>query len=56
MVLIQAPSLDTSSIEKTQIKAIAQYFHVVQFLLLYIVVQTFESVHESLKCDLSDGR
>ena len=36
-----------------QIKGTAHYFHVVQFILLYKVVQTFESVGEILKCDHS---
>ena len=32
-------------------KAIKQYFPVVLFIMLYRVVQTFESVDEILKCD-----
>jgi len=32
-------------------KAIEQYFHVVQFILLYKVVLTFESVDKTLECD-----
>ena len=32
-------------------KATKQYFHVVPFIMLYKVLQTFESVDEILKCD-----
>ena len=32
-------------------KATEQYFPVVLFIMLYTVVQTFESVDEILKCD-----
>ena len=32
-------------------KAIEQYFHVVMFVMLYKVVQTFKSVDETLLCD-----
>ena len=32
-------------------KALEQYFHVVLFIMLYKVVQTFESVDETLVCD-----
>ena len=35
-----------------QIKATEQYFTVVLFSMLYKVVLTFESVDETLKCDL----
>ncbi len=34
-------------------KPIEQYFHVVLFIMLYKVVLTFESVDETLVCDLS---
>ena len=34
-------------------KATEQYFPVVLFIMLYKVVQTFESVDEILKCDYS---
>ena len=34
-------------------KATEQYFPVVLFIMLYKVVQTFESVDEILKCDHS---
>ena len=36
-----------------QMKASEQYFPVVQFIMLYKVALTFESVHEILKCDHS---
>ena len=36
-----------------QIKATEQYFPVVLVIMLYKVVQTFESVDEILKCDHS---
>ena len=36
-----------------QMKATEQYFPVVLFIMLYKVVQTFESVDEILKCDHS---
>jgi len=39
----------------TQMKATEQYFPVVQFIMLYKVVLTFESVDEILKCDRSNG-
>jgi len=35
-------------------KAIEQYFHVVLFIMLYKVVQTFKSVDETLVCDHSN--
>ena len=34
-----------------QMKAIEQYFHVVQFIMLYKVVLTFKSVDETLLYD-----
>ena len=34
-----------------QLKAIEQNFHVVLFIMLYKVVQTFKSVDETLVCD-----
>ena len=34
-----------------QMKAIEQYLPVVLFIMLYKVVQTFESVNEILRCD-----
>ena len=34
-------------------KAIEQYFHVVLFIILYKVVQTFESVDKTLVCEHS---
>ena len=34
-------------------KATKQFFTVVQFIMLYKVVLTFESVDEILKCDLT---
>ena len=37
-----------------QMKATEQYFPVVLFIMLYKVVQTFESVDGILKCDHSD--
>jgi len=37
-----------------QMKATEQYFPVVQFIMLYKVVLTFESVDEILKCDHSN--
>ena len=37
-----------------QIKAIEQYFPVVLFFMLYMVVLTFESVDEILKCERSN--
>jgi len=33
-------------------KAFDQYFHVILFIMLYKVVLTFESVDETLVCDL----
>jgi len=36
-----------------QIKAIEQYFHIVLFIMLYTVVLTFMSVHDTLVCDHS---
>ena len=35
-------------------KATEQYFPVVLFIMLYKVIQTFESVDEILKCDHSN--
>ena len=35
-------------------KATEQYFSVVLFIMLYKVIQTFESVYENLKCDHSN--
>ena len=37
-----------------QMKVIEQYFPVVLFIMLYKVVQTFESVNETLKCHHSN--
>ena len=37
-----------------QMKTIKQYFPVVLFIMLYMVVLTFESVDEILKCDQSN--
>ena len=37
-----------------QIKATEQYFPVVQFIMLYKVVITFEFANEILKCDQSN--
>ena len=37
-----------------QMKAIEQYFPAVLFIMLYMVVLTFESVDEVLKCDHSN--
>ena len=37
-----------------QMKATEQYFPVVLFIMLYMVVLTFESVDETLKCDHSN--
>ena len=37
-----------------QMKAIEQYFHVVLFIMLYKVVQTFKSVDGTLVCDNSN--
>ena len=37
-----------------QMKATEQYFPVVLFIMLYNVVQMFESVVEILKCDHSN--
>ena len=37
-----------------QVKAMEQYFPVVLFIMLYKVVQTFESVDEILKCNHSN--
>ena len=37
-----------------QMNAVDQYFPVVLFVLLYTVIQTFESVDETLKCDHSN--
>ena len=37
-----------------QMKAVEQYFPVVMFIMLYKVVQTFDSVNEILKCDHSN--
>ena len=34
-----------------QMKAIEQYFHVVLFVILCIVVQTFQSVDKTQVCD-----
>ena len=36
-----------------QIKATEQYFTEVLFIMLYKVVLTFDSVDETLKCDLT---
>ena len=36
-----------------QVKDTEQYFAVVLFIMLYMVVLTFESVDEILKCDHS---
>ena len=35
-------------------KAVEQYFHVVQFVTLYKVVLTFKSVDETLVCEHSN--
>ena len=35
-------------------KAIEQFFHVVLFIMLYKVAQTFKSVDKNLACDLSN--
>ena len=35
-------------------KATEQYFPVILFVMLYMVVLTFESVDEILKCDYSN--
>ena len=35
-----------------QMKATEQYFPMVLFVMLYMVVLTFESVDEILKCDI----
>ena len=37
-----------------QMKAIEQYFPVVLFIMLYMVVLTFKPVDEILKCDHSN--
>ena len=37
-----------------QMKAIEQYFPVVLFIMLYMMVLNFESVDEILKCDHSN--
>ena len=37
-----------------QMKAIEQYFPLVLFVMLYKVVQTFESVDEILNCEHSN--
>ena len=37
-----------------QINATEQYFPVVLSIMIYTAVQTFESVDEILKCDLSN--
>ena len=37
-----------------QMKATEKYFPVVLFIILYKVVQTFDSVNEILKCDHSN--
>ena len=37
-----------------QMKATEQYFPVVLFIMLYKVVQAFDSVDEILKCDHSN--
>ena len=37
-----------------QMKAAEQYFLVVLFIMLYMVVLSFESVDEILKCDHSN--
>ena len=39
-----------------QMKAIEQYVPVVQFIMLYNVVLTFETMDEVLKCDHSNER
>ena len=43
-----------SVIMTTQMKATEQYFPVVLFTMLYMVVLPFESVDEILKCDHSN--
>ena len=35
-------------------KAIEQYFHVMLFIVLYRVLQTYKSVDETLVCDHSN--
>ena len=37
-----------------QMEATKQYFPVILFIALYKVVQSFESVHEILRCDHSN--
>ena len=37
-----------------QVEATEQHFPVVLFIMLYMVVLTFESVNEILKCDHSN--
>ena len=41
-------------LKRKLLKATEQYFPVVQFIMLYKVVLTFESVDEILKCDHSN--
>ena len=43
-----------SSSVTIQMKAIEQYFPVVLFIMLYKVVETFESVDEILRCGHSN--
>ena len=38
-----------------QMEATKQYFPMILFIMLYKVVQSFESVDEILKCDHSNG-
>ena len=46
--------LITLHVETIQMKATEQYFALVLFITLYMVVLTFESVDETLKCDYSN--
>ena len=48
--------MDEISSVTTQMKATEQYFPVIMFIMLYKMVQTFESVDEILKCDHSNER
>ena len=55
VVFILSPVVDEFwRVTSMQMKAVEQYFPVVMFIMLYKVVQTFDSVNEILKCDHSN--
>ena len=52
--IVQTPLIGPQLSATVKMKATEQYFPVVLFIMLYMVVLTFESVDEILKCDHSN--